>query len=114
MSRAQTRQAIADALSEVDGITGYPSRPRVMSAGDAWPQWRGGTPRAYAVEDTWAVLIVLPQTDDVTADSFADAHGEALLDALRPVIHVDSIAPATIPAEGTSGLYALLITGRSE
>ena len=113
MSRAQTRQAIADALSTVAGIHGYPARPDVMGEGDAWPQWRGSAPRAYAAEHTWAVLIVLPQADDVSADSFADEHEEALTDALRPVMSVDSIAPAEIASEA-GPLYALLITGRSE
>lgn len=113
MSNAQTRQAIAEALDDVAGIHGHPARPSALSEGDAWPQWRGGVPHAHAVENTWAVLVVLPQTDDVTADSFADSHGEQLLDALRSVLFVDSIAPAEIPTEG-GPMYALLFTGRSE
>lgn len=113
MSNAQTRQAIAEAISEVPGIHGYPARPSTLSEGDGWPQWRGGVPHAYAVENTWAVLIVLPQADDVTADSFADSHGAQLLDALRLVMFVDSIAPAEIASEA-GPMYALLITGRSE
>jgi hypothetical protein len=113
MSNAQTRQDIATALSTVSGITGHPARPTVLSEGDAWPQWRGGVPHAYAVENTWAVLLVMPQADDVTADGYADEHLEALLDALRPVMSVDSVAPAEIPTEA-GALYALMITGRSE
>jgi hypothetical protein len=113
MSNADTRQALADALSTVGGINGYPARPSALNEGDAWPQWRGGVPHAYAVENTWAVLIVLPTADDVTADSYADAHLDALLDALRPVMSVDSVAPAEIPSGGGT-LYALMITGRSE
>jgi hypothetical protein len=113
MSNAQTRQDIATALSRVTGINGHPARPTVLNEGDAWPQWRGGTPHAYAIENTWAVLIVLPQADDVTADSFADAHGEALIEALRPVMFVDSLVPAEIPSEA-GPMYALLLTGRSE
>lgn len=113
MSRQQTRQDIADALTEVDGIHGYPARPDALTPGDGWPQWRGATPHAYAFENTWAVLIVLPQADDVTADSFADEHGDALVDALRPVMFVDSLAPAELASEA-GPIYALLITGRSE
>lgn len=112
MTNAQTRIDIAAALTGVAGVTGHVVRPATLNQGDAWPQWRGGVRRAHAVENTWAVLIVLPG-DDITADDFADSHLQALLDALRPHIAVDSIAPATIP--GDSGdLYALLITGRSE
>lgn len=113
MSNAQTRQDIAAALSGVAGIHGHPARPTTLSEGDAWPQWRGGTPHAHAVENTWAVLIVLPQSDDVTADSFADSHGEQLLDALREVLYVDSIAPATLDTEAGQ-MYALMLSGRSE
>lgn len=113
MSNADTRQAIADALSTVSDINGYPARPNALNEGDGWPQWRGGVPRAGAVENTWAVLVVLPSADDVTADSFADSHGEALLEALRPVLYVDSIAPAEITSEA-GPILALLLTGRSE
>lgn len=113
MSNAQTRQDIADALSAVAGITGHPSRPAALNEGDGWPQWRGGVPHAGAVENTWAVLVVLPSADEVTADGFADSHGQALLDALRPVLSVDSIAPAEITSEA-GPILALLITGRSE
>lgn len=113
MSNADTRQAIADALSTVTGVTGYPANPGTPTVGDGWPQWRGGVPHAGALENTWNVLIVLPQDDETSADSFADSHGEALLEALRPHLFVDSIAPAEIPSGG-GNLYALLITGRSE
>ncbi len=113
MSNAQTRQDIAAALSTVAGIHGHAVRPAAMNEGDAWPQWRGGVPRAGAVENTWSVLIVMPQANDITADGFADSHGEALLEALRPVLYFDSIAPAEIPVE-SGQMYALLITGRAE
>lgn len=115
MSNAQTRQDIADALSTVAGIHGYAARPSTLSEGDGWPQWRGGVPRRGAVENTWAVLIVVPQADDVTADAFADSHGAALIEALetRDVLAVDSIAPAEIATEG-GPIYALMISGRSE
>lgn len=115
MSNAQTRQDIADALSTVAGIHGHTARPSALNEGDGWPQWRGAEPRAHAYRNNWAVLIVLPQSDDVSADAFADSHLGALLEALRPVIYVDAIVPATIPVPGVDGdMYALLITGTSE
>lgn len=113
MSNAQTRQDIAAALSTVAGIHGHPARPTTLGVGDAWPQWGGGVPHAGALENTWRMLIVLPQADDVTADAFADSHGEALLEALQPVIAVDQVLPAEIDTEGGK-LYALMISGRSE
>ncbi|HET8716664.1 MAG TPA: hypothetical protein VFM50_02850 [Nocardioidaceae bacterium] len=112
MSNADTRQAIATALSTVSGVTGYPARPDALSEGDGWPQWRGAATHAYAFENTWAVLVVLP-AGDVSADAFADSHGESLVDALRPIMFVDNIAPATLDTEAGQ-MYALLISGRSE
>jgi hypothetical protein len=113
MSNAQTRQDIADALSEVPGINGYPSRPNVMAEGDAWPQWRGSEyAGGHAYINNWVVLVVLPK-GDVSADAFADSHGEQLVDALRPVMSVQSTTPAEIASEGGQ-IYALMLSGRSE
>lgn len=114
MSNAETRQEIADALSAVSGISGHTSKPSAPNEGDAWPQWRGSERAGgRAFTQNWVVLIVLPQTDDITADAYADSHGQALLDALRPVMSVDSLNPATISTDA-GDMYALLITGRSE
>jgi hypothetical protein len=113
MSNADTRQAIAAALSRVTGIHGHPARPTALSEGDAWPQWRGSEKAGgHAFTNTWAVLVVLP-ADDVSADAFVDAHGEQLVNALRPVLYVSALTPAEIPSEA-GPMYALLITGRSE
>lgn len=113
MSNADTRAALAAALSTVDGVTGYARRPNVTKPGDAWPMWRGSE-RAdgWGYLETWAVVIVLPGAED-TADAFADEHQAALDAALRPVLHVDSFAPATLPSSA-GDLFALMITGRSE
>lgn len=113
MSNAQTRIDIATALSAVAGINGHRVRPSALNEGDAWPQWRGAVPNAHAMVNTWSILIVMPQADDVTADGFADIHLAVLLDVLREVIFVDSVEPATI-ATDAGDMYALMISGRSE
>lgn len=113
MNNAQTRQSIAAALSAVEGIKGYTSTPSAPNVGDAWPQWRGGArAMARAYTQSWAVLIVMPQNDEVTADSYADERLDEIEDALHGVLAVDDIAPAEIP--GTPPLLALLINGHSE
>lgn len=113
MSNATTRAALAAALSTVSGITGYALRPKVLRAGDAWPQWRGSErDDTIGFVETWNVLVVLP-SDETTADSYADTNQAALLDALRPVMFVASFAPTLFTAEGND-VYALLITGRTE
>jgi hypothetical protein len=113
MSNATTRTAIAAALSTVAGVTGYPRRPTAFKPGDGWPQWAGSQAdqgRFYL--EAWNVLIVLPAQEQ-DADAFADSHQQLLADALRPVMFVDSFAPANIASDG-GDVYALLITGRSE
>lgn len=115
MDNAARRTEIAAALT-LAGLQGHASRPAVPAALDAWPQW-GGMDRAggYAFVQQWRVLVVLPQADDVTADSFADQYAEAIVERLGAVMFVDGMDPATIPAEGSpGGLYALLISGHSE
>lgn len=113
MSNADTRAAIAAALSTVTGITGYPKRPTTPAPGDGWPQWRGGEHAGGAAfEHTWAVLIMLP-AGETSADDFADSHGEALVDALKLVMYVDRFDPATFKLSSNDA-YALMITGRSE
>lgn len=109
MSRAATRQAIATALSTVTGVTGYASRPDVLSEGDGWPQWAG---EVYPGTQQWNVLVVLP-ADDVSADSWVDEHGDAVHDALKSIIFIDETKPAKI-ATDAGDMYGVLFTGRSE
>lgn len=114
MSNAQTRDEIAAALSTVEGITGYARRPAASKAGDAWPLWRSGE-RAdgYAYTHTWVIVIVLPGTDEATADAFVDARLDDIDDALRAVLFVDGVAPARLESDG-GDILALQITGRTE
>lgn len=117
MSTAETRVAIAEALSTVDGITGYAQKAlaKAPKPGDGWVVRRGGQ-RAdgWAFMQTWAVVIVLQDGDEIQADRWIDAHIDALVDALEPVMFVESWAPAVTPMTGNPQALALLITGRSE
>lgn len=114
MSIADTKQALADAVTGVAGLKCYPSRPKSLKAGDAFVRWAGwqradGT----AYEATYSVIVVLPQTSEDAADNFAYDHADALEVALRPVMFVDSFAPSLLAAE-TGEMFALMITGRTE
>lgn len=113
MSNDATRAAIAAALSTVSGVTGYPRRPTVFKGGDGWPQW-GGSERDAGQSwiETWRVLVILPSGEQ-SADVFADTHQFALINALRPVLFIDSFAPVNVPGEAGEFL-ALLIIGRCE
>lgn len=114
MSNATTREAIAAALSTVDGITGYAARPDQMSEGDGWPQWGGMEYHGgYVYTQKWNVLVVTPSADDVTADHFVDEHADAIIDALRGTMFVEKVDPAKIPTPA-GDIYAVLFSGRSE
>lgn len=116
MSTGTTRAALAAAMSTVDGVTGYARRALVPAPapGDGWVLWRGGVrSEGWAYQHTWAVVIALPG-DEVTADAWIEAHIDALMDALEPVMFVESFTPAVTPIAGQNEALALMITGRSE
>jgi hypothetical protein len=115
MSNAQTRAAIATAISTVPGLRGHTRQPSPCRAGDGWPLWGGGVrdDESMGFEETWRVMVVCDQGDSNAADLFLDTHGDDLLAALRPVMSVDSYAPAVLATEA-GNLFALLIIGRSE
>jgi len=113
MSLESARAEIATALSTVAGVQGYTKRPTPPAAGDAWPLW-SGSERAdgSAFLPTWSVRILVPQ-DEVAATEWWDAHRDAVLDALRPVLYVQRVAPAAVAASG-SDLLIIEITGITE
>jgi hypothetical protein len=113
MDNAANREAIALALSEVDGVTGYRRRPQNPAPGDAWPLWRQAE-RAdgFVFTQTFAIMVILPSQEQ-DADEFADSHGEALADALESVLYIETMAPAVV-ATSAGEMLALLITGRTE
>jgi hypothetical protein len=115
MSLAAKRQVLAAALSTVDGITGYPKRPTVITVGSAWVLWRGMEPdsdQRITWRHTWAVVVVVGDSEDA-ADAFVAERADELADALHFELYVTSIQPAVLPAEGGQ-MYALTLTGESE
>jgi hypothetical protein len=113
MSLVGDRQAIATALSTVDGVTGYVSRPKITKTGDAWPLL-GPLDRAggHSFTATWRVFVVLPQ-DELLASEWLDSHVDVLADALLPVGFVDQFLPVAVTTEAGDQL-AIQITMRSE
>ena len=116
MTIAETKTAIAAAMSSIDGITGYPHRPHVLNQGDAFVRW-GGWERAdgAAYVSTYSVTLILPQGSEEAADARAYAVADLIADALQPLLYVVSFTPTNVPIEGQPrGLFALTVTGRSE
>src|SRR6266542_1189359 len=115
MSLAAKRLALAAALSTVDGITGYPKRPTVITVGTAWVLWRGMEPdsdQRIAWRHTWAVAVVVGDSEDA-ADALVAERADTLADALHYELYVTSIQPSVLPAEGGQ-MYALTLTGECE
>ena len=115
MSLVGKRQEFADALSTVAGVKAHPYRPGEPRAGDAWPQWSGGTldDASGQMMNGWSVVVMLPQ-DERAADEWVDARAQLIGDALEraQVAYVEGFAPANLSPNGT--VYGLLITTRSE
>ncbi len=87
----EIRADIAAALSTVADITGHPYRPSAPRVGDAWPKWTGGPHVAPGVVETgWAVYVLLP-SDEQAQDTWITGHLDVLLEALAPLLWVESV-----------------------
>lgn len=116
MSLEGKRAEIAAAVTAVDGVKGYPTRPAAPRTGDAFPRWRGGAPDGgptglYMHE--WALMVFLPP-EEVAADRWVDDHLDALTEALISVGWVTGAAPVDLRQNEGSPVYGLMITMRSE
>lgn len=113
MSIQGDRQAIADALSTVDGVTGHKYRPTVMRGGAGWPLvqdlQRGP---ALDFDVTWRVVVVLPAGEQQASEWFDENH-EALAEALDDFGHVERIEPTSIVTDA-GDMDGMLITLRKE
>lgn len=120
MSLAERRESLAEALSAVAGITGYPYRPSTPKSGDAWPVM-GRAERVVAdnFAVSWSVLVMLPQ-DERSANDFIESKSLEIIDSLEDTgaAFVDSFGPAfaDIPSGSgnTSVTRVLELTTRSE
>lgn len=110
---ATTRQSIADALSVLENVNGYPKKPDVVTIGDAWPlvdSLERGPGQAF--QTRWRIALVLG-ADVETATDQLDELVPAVCEALVAEVYVDSARPLSIPVEAGS-LYGCEIIARSE
>lgn len=108
-----TRESIADALSTLEGVTGYAKKPDTVTVGDAWPlvdALERGPAKAF--QTSWRIVMVLGN-DPATATDQLDELVPAVCDALAAEVYVDSARPRSIPVEAGS-LYGCEILARSE
>lgn len=97
MSTEEFRQELADTVTEVTGVQGYPYRPPSPRTGDAWPQWAGDDHDAQSgqFEASWRMFVMLPQ-DERAASQWSDEHKRPIIDALEPVVYVDRVQPGIV------------------
>lgn len=113
MSFTATRQTIADALSSVDGVTGYISRPTVWSSGDALVLvQRIDHILGVAYQATWRIVLMLSGDEGVAIDQL-DALFPAVCEALNPVAFVDSATPELVNTDA-GPMTGVVIIARSE
>lgn len=112
MSISGDRQAIVDALSTVDGVTGSTYRPTVMTPGSAWPLLDSidRPDRDFTVR--WRVVVILP-ADERRASEWFDAHHELVAEALEDFGYVERIEPGIV-ATDAGDIEAMIITVRKE
>jgi hypothetical protein len=102
------RQAIASALTTVDGVTGYPYRPKAPKLGDAYPlieqieRYQG-----LMFIPAWKVQLWLGP-DEFKADEFLELVAVPVAQALQDqdVLYVTNILPVAIPTQGGDVLAA--------
>lgn len=94
---ADTRAAIAAALSTVDDVRGFTKKPVSRNAGDAWPSWAGGlhvTGGTYG-ELSWTVYVLVPGDEDAR-ETWISGRLEALTVALLEVVWVVGVETGTV------------------
>lgn len=111
MSIAGDRQAIADLLSTVDGVTGSTYRPVVMSPGAGWPLLES-VDRDRDFQVRWRVVVILPAGERRASEWF-DAHHEELAETLEEFGYVERLEPTSVETDA-GDLDAALITVRKE
>lgn len=106
------RQAIADALSSVPGLTGYTQEPATVSIGDAWPvytatEWT--TPCLTAV--LYNVFVALPKGDLESTTEAMEATIAPVADALVSIAcaTVQRCEPAQLTVSDQAGGVPVLV-----
>jgi len=99
MTIKATRAELAQALSTVPDVQGFPKPPTAGNIGDAWPELGPATRAAGdAFMVTWAVRVLTPDDQDA-AEDWWDEHWPPLYYALE---HVASVQGFTKILLGTS------------
>lgn len=105
------RQALAAAVSDVEGYNVTPYYRQTTKAGDGFVSFAGTTPseNGFGWMDSWQILVILG--GDLKASEIRlDDDLDKILDALDPHLIVTQVTPSQI-AFDTSVVSALVIEG---
>ena len=108
-------EQLAQALSVVPGLAPSPWRPNVVTAMSAWPEWSGAMPLTDCTQDeTFDVLVVLPQGSPATTAKTRRNLIPAVADALRDVgAYITGSGPVVITLDqGSAGPPGLRVSIR--
>ncbi|GAA2817454.1 hypothetical protein [Kribbella solani] len=113
MSFVESRAAIAEALSTVEGVTGYPKRPTTWTPGDAIVLVEQiDHTLGVAWQVTWRIVLLLSGDEGVAIEQL-DELLPLITDALQPLVYVDTATPEAVQTEG-GDMTAVVILARSE
>jgi len=109
MNLSGVRDEIADALTGVDGLTGYATPPKVLRTGDALVRLGALSLDGPYSTVTWQVIVLQNANDEVAQIEQLETILDDLLAALRPVGHVTEVVPITYPV-GRGTVPAIQLT----
>lgn len=110
---AETRQALSEAASTVEGVSVSPYFRQVTKPGSGMVR-RDSTdyPNTFGGVITWQVLVFLPQ-DMAAAEKFVDEKVPALVAALSPEMRVTTVTPQQLALD-SGAVPIVLISGQRE
>lgn len=98
------REHLAEAVSAVNGCTGYRVMPDTPQAGDGWPSWVSATVlTGCSLTSVWHVWVVMANADHGTVVDAEDPIIPALAAACGEVGQVDLIEPVQLAGTDPAG-----------
>lgn len=104
MTQQDDRLEIAAAVTGVGSLHCTPNYRQSLKPGHAFVRFagRGRDGGGLGYNDTWQVWVALNQ-DPTTAEQWLSAHVDEVIDALAPVINVNTVTPAQLAPSLSGG-----------
>lgn len=107
---ADERQTLADAVAAVPGLNCSPTYRQNLKAGEGVVRLEGVRPDGSGIGflNVWQILLALPQ-GIADAETYLDAHLDALLIALDPVLAVTNVQQKTLILDNAAGAVPVVV-----